>query len=137
VLIFIILSSLIAAPFRLNESDGLTRALMTHYGIYSIVAICCCLIGLVEIYASEKNISTTIKGLLIASVAYHLGSGLMFFPEVNERNKNLTECIYPWLKNDPSAAAPSCANITANPGNAGMIIRRSEELNIYHLPDVK
>ncbi len=74
--------------------------------------------------------------LIIISIAYHLCSDLMFFPEVNVRKENLTTCVYPWVKNNPTAKAPPCADIIANPDEAGLIIMQSEKLNIYHLPDM-
>lgn len=136
-IVFILSSSLLAAPFRLHEDEGLARALMTHYGIYSMVAICCCVISLTELFASEKNLSAVLNWLIFTSLLYHFSSDLLFFPEVSVRKQNLTECVYPWLKYNPTDKAPVCSSIIADPDNAGVIIAESEKLNIYRLPDLK
>ena len=134
-LVFIVLSSMLAAPFRLHETEGLERAMFTSYGIYSMAAICCCVTGLMELFTSENN-HAPVMGLVIVALVYHLGSDMMFFPEVNVRKTNLRECVYPWLKYTPADGAPACSYFIADPDNAGIIISQSEKLNIYHLPDL-
>lgn len=133
-LLFIVLSSLLPAAFRTTgDIFELHYALMTHYGIYSMTAICCCVIAMIELSGEIKR-KSIIKSFFVTAIVYRLMSDILFFPELKMRKDNELQCNYPWLKNNPQAPPPICT-YDKIPENGSSIVYTSMSLGIYQLPE--
>jgi len=97
-ILFVILSSLIAAQFRL--SMGLAESISNRYGIFSILGICASLIALMEI-THEKKRKTFLSLSISLCIVYHLVCGIFFFPEVPLRKQKLKAFISDIKSNAP------------------------------------
>jgi len=105
VLLFIVASSLLAGLFRSAGNYPTSQPLQTTYGIYSIVAICCCFIFFIEEFSEKKIIINRLFGI---AVLYNLLCALFFFPENSYRKEYLSNCIYPWLLDEKEFVPYDC-----------------------------
>ena len=107
-LLFVIISSLLAGIFRTGHAMA-SNPLQTTYGVYSIVAVCCCFIAITEQMA-EITFKKCIPVFFVAAVTYNLFSNLMFYPENIERTKYLSEFVLPWFNNESQTTLSSPNN---------------------------
>ena len=126
-LLFAIQTSILPALMRPDYS--LDADISIRYGIYSITAICCCIIALFETSAIANN-KKLIFTLCVFSTAYHLSTNIFFYPEVVVRKEKLETFIKQIRAGISSPTLPLYA-----PDNAEAIIKESVRKNIYTIPD--
>lgn len=86
VLAFLVLSSVLAAPFRSGIETMGMYGLHVRYGIFSILAFVLT-ISLLASYQPFKPLA--VKILVIAAFGYHAATGIFFYPEVVIRKENM------------------------------------------------
>ncbi|MBU1719055.1 MAG: hypothetical protein KKA07_08270 [Bacteroidetes bacterium] len=89
-IIFAIVSSLIAAHFRISK--GLDESISNRYGFFSILVICSSIIALSDII-NERRQNSFLRMALGVCIAFHLLCGVFFFPEVPVRKQKLEAFI--------------------------------------------
>lgn len=100
-LLFVILSSLVAAQFRLHM--GMAEAISNRYGIFSILAICASLVALTEVIVEGRQVWFT-RTALVFCATYYLLSAIFFFPEVPIRKQKLEKYMADIKNNRPVIA---------------------------------
>ncbi len=121
--LFVILSSLAAAQFRLNF--GVAEAISNRYGIFSVLAISAVLMALADILPARFERGFIAAGLC-CTVLYHLLSGIFFFPEVPIRKQKLEAFIQ-----DIKADRPFVAVDPIIPAGADAVTREAMYKKIY------
>ena len=110
-ILFVLLSSLIAAHFRLGM--GLKESISNRYGIFSVIVLSASIIALFDMM-NEENQRKFTPVIITLCVSYHLLSGVFFFPEVPVRKQKLDKFISDLKNNKPFQALPpvipSCAD---------------------------
>lgn len=129
-LLFICLSSLIP-PLLRNDFD-VSQALHVHYGIYSVMALSCCLIALMEIIKEPAQMPC-LKIILPLTVAFHLMTGVFFYPEVVLRKEQLIQMAHDFNKTGKATMPPPYSKYV--PERAVYLFNSCADKNIYHLPE--
>jgi hypothetical protein len=97
-ILFVVLSSLAAAHFRLNL--GIEESISNRHGIFSVLVLSASLIAFFEISGEEKQ-KKYIPLFLYTGIIFHLLTGVFFFPEVPIRNQKLETFISDFKNNKP------------------------------------
>lgn len=125
VLLYILLVSLV--PPILRSGFGIKDAISVRYGIYSIIALCCCIIAFWENFNTHE--SKNIHWIIIFSIIYHLSTNIFYYPEVIIRKEKLIAFVSA-IKAGKSYKLPP-----HTPDNAEIIIKESIQKNIYKIPN--
>lgn len=123
ILLFTILSSLLAAHFR--SGNGYAGAISNRYGIFSVLSVSASLIAFFEII-NEKQQPRLIPFSIAVVLIYHLMSGLFFFPEVPVRKQKLEAFINGIKHNKPFKPV-----LPVIPEGADDIVKEAMKKKIY------
>jgi hypothetical protein len=108
VLLYCLLSSLIAAQFRLKF--GSTEALSNRYGIFSVLACIAILISVFNLYPDRRFVHRVLPMALV----FYCATGFFYFPEVPFRKQRLEVFLNDHVRHLPfrpvSPILPSCAD---------------------------
>lgn len=141
-LLFLICTSCLPSLFRSEQDLHYASALSIRYGIYSMMAICCCIIILFETNIVFKNKHSLISYFLVFSFLYHISTNLFFYPEMVLRRERLITSIQ-YLKqkilseksNGKTDKQFSSPDSIRTKEDEETIIKESILKNIYKLPD--
>lgn len=122
-MLFVLISSLAAAQFRL--SFGLAESISNRYGLFSLLVFSASIIALFQV-CSETKQKILLPVSLSMSVSYHLLSGIFFFPEVPVRKQKLEKFINEIKSNNPFTPVPPVI-----PEGADQIVKESMKKDIY------
>ena len=128
-LLFLMICSCL--PSLLRSEYEIKYATSIRYGIYAMIAFCCCIIGCFEIIPF-KNCTLSMKYVLAFTILYHLSTNLFFYPEVVIRKQKL-ETFIQHIKRDEPFELPPVTPCT--PKEAKTILKESVQENIYTFPE--
>jgi hypothetical protein len=129
-LLFIILSSFLP-PFFRNNLD-LSEGINVRYGIYSILAISCCIIMYAEMI-TENRIKLFLRITFPAVIVFHLLTSVFFYPEVIFRKTQMIIMARNFKKTgDASMPYPYSRYVS---DRAELLFNETNRKNIYTLPD--
>jgi hypothetical protein len=127
VLVYVLLCSLMAGYFR--SSREVIEWMSVRYGIYSVLAVICCVIFLFKTYPLFRNKGA--KYLLAASIIFHFASNFFFFPEVVLRKQKLQIFTQSLCNPDAIWTAPPVI-----PFSARKILQKATSEGIYITPQL-
>lgn len=127
-LVFILLVSFVPPAARNNLA--LIEGINIRYGIYSVFALCCCLIFWSEMIPAMK-FNRLLIFLFPAGIIFHLLTGIFFYPEAVLR-KEVALHMARNFKRTNLTALP--APYKQGPANAAYLFKYCSENNIYELP---
>jgi hypothetical protein len=122
-MLFVILSSFIAAHFRL--SYGLNESISNRYGFFSILSISASIIAVSEMFLVKRQ-KLLLNWIICICIVYHLLSGIFFFPEVPVRKQKLESFITDIKNNTPFKPIPPFL-----PAGSDSIVREAIQKKIY------